>query len=472
MYTSHASLTALHSERSLQPGASDLWSASRLRLRPPNFACASHHGLPGTSCRSIRRRRTKLGLTKPVGRPLADIVTRDELKELIDNSNDDNAVARILQRRHSIPSLSPLTVRALRLKYGIHRRHVATEAQVREAVQSAIDELGPFTGRSYIAGHARAVFKHSIGTKRINKMAAELAPQDHRDRTIQPRGKMRTKPFRTFYFGDTLSIDQNEKLAMLVSFISPTVQLRIFSHVYGFGNCVAVEEHGLFHRVLCDNGTENHLVCFVQEHILRPFVPRSSPHSKVVNRVSSVHNVRIEYIWGDVNRRVSETVRWSLDYLRQIGVIDLDNPVHIYCVSTMTVQVVQAMLDNFVRAYNEHHVSRVGIPNKIHEEQDGTTRLPPRVLPTVTAALEQYEQVSGRPLTIEGDAGHDPLAGNAHASALRDAGLAHFRTADIVKDLQASMAGHLASDPVPSPLFCSLIRETIRLTEHLSPREQ
>jgi hypothetical protein len=94
--------------------------------------------------------------------------------------------------------------------------------------------------------------------------------------------------------------------------------------------------------------------------------------------------------------------------------------------------------------------------------------VPQGALPNVVEALQRYEQVSGRPLNINGEAGEDPLAGNEHALDLRDAGLARFRICDVVKDLHASMASHLASDPVPSPLFCSLIRETIRLTERLS----
>jgi hypothetical protein len=181
---------------------------------------------------------------------LDSVVTQDELRILINDGHDDGSIARRLRRRHSLPSLSPLTVRALRLKYGLHRRRIDTEAEVRESVADAIEEvctihfhaawahtepclftapinpqLGPYAGRGYIIGHARAVFGHSIGTKRINRATAVLAPQDHLDRTFQPRAKIRTKPFKTFYFGDTLSIDQNEKLALYVLHVPPFIPL-------------------------------------------------------------------------------------------------------------------------------------------------------------------------------------------------------------------------------------------------------
>ena len=97
--------------------------------------------------------------------------------------------------------------------------------------------------------------------------------------------------------------------------------------------------------------------------------------------------------------------------------LDMTNATTKFCVSWLTIQVIESAVHNFIAAWNSHRIpgSGVGIPNSLATCAPQTTALLPSLVPTVS---EMYCQ-GGRRLTPEHTFGSNPITAHSELQHLR-----------------------------------------------------
>ena len=111
-----------------------------------------------------------------------------------------------------------------------------------------------------------------------------------------------------------------------------------------------MSEFGLPSRVRSDHGYENASVALVM-NLLRGL----QHHAHITGR--SVHNQRIERLWRDVHKEVTEVIYRELYSLEDEGVLNPDTPLHKSIIQTVYIPVLQSRLDRFRGAWNSHRLS-------------------------------------------------------------------------------------------------------------------
>ncbi len=74
-------------------------------------------------------------------------------------------------------------------------------------------------------------------------------------------------------------------------------------------------------------------------------------------KVESVHNTRIERLWRDVYRLVSSSYAEVFTELESVGALHTDNETDIYALHFVFLPRINASLDTFRSAWNNHSLS-------------------------------------------------------------------------------------------------------------------
>lgn len=111
----------------------------------------------------------------------------------------------------------------------------------------------------------------------------------------------------------------------------------------------ATQHYGRPLRVRTDHGGEN---VQVWDHMLN-----SSGIEASVIVGSSVHNQRIERMWRDVNRLVSNTFKEQFHELEAAGDLDPLNATDLYCLHLVYLPLINCILDEHVAAHNHHSLT-------------------------------------------------------------------------------------------------------------------
>jgi hypothetical protein len=75
----------------------------------------------------------------------------------------------------------------------------------------------------------------------------------------------------------------------------------------------------------------------------------------------SVHNVRIERLWRDVGLKVTQKYTRTFELLERNGVLDRDDPIHLFCLHYVYLDQLNYSLDLFRESWNHHSMSSRGL---------------------------------------------------------------------------------------------------------------
>ena len=106
------------------------------------------------------------------------------------------------------------------------------------------------------------------------------------------------------------------------------IYARLFRHL--------LLQTGLWDQVRCDGGREFDLLLSVQAE-LSHF--RRNVEKPPCRRTQSIHNLRAERFWCNVNQRVNHSLKAALSELEGRGCFDLSNDLDKFCFSWVVLQV-------------------------------------------------------------------------------------------------------------------------------------
>lgn len=109
----------------------------------------------------------------------------------------------------------------------------------------------------------------------------------------------------------------------------------------------AVVSYGVPSRVRTDRGGENNAVCLMM-NIFRGFDRGSALRGR------STHNQRIERLWGDLWRGMTNVYCDLFHHLEEEGIIDIDNEMHIWALHYIYLPRINRDLKDFTQQWNNH----------------------------------------------------------------------------------------------------------------------
>ena len=130
----------------------------------------------------------------------------------------------------------------------------------------------------------------------------------------------------------------------------------------------------------------------------------------------------VERFWVEINSRVNYPIKQVIIAMQARDEIDLDSPIHKFCISWYTQRVAHVGTSMAVHPWNAHPIPgpHKGVPADRMCENDQTSKIPLPALPTLADAVSQFEQLGGS-LTPLPQFGEDPLHGKSELMDLRNA---------------------------------------------------
>lgn len=109
----------------------------------------------------------------------------------------------------------------------------------------------------------------------------------------------------------------------------------------------AITTYGIPSRVRCDHGGENNDICLMM-NVLRGYDRGSALRGR------STHNQRIERLWGDVWRGMTNVYYSIFSFLEAERIIDLNNEMHLWALHFIYLPRINRDLGLFCSQWNHH----------------------------------------------------------------------------------------------------------------------
>lgn len=304
------------------------------------------------------------------------------------------------------------------------------DASLYRALSSAIARVGHSYGRRTMHGLLASQGIH-VSQSRVAAVMEQIAPIQYLSRRHNVQRMLNPFPYYATYYGEKLHLDQNEKCKMfgvthvvaidgfsrkIVGFVTIPKKNPIFIYDVLFRPLLLSE--GLWDQVRVDHGTEFTLVNTAQLH-LSPH-RQSSQHQPVMQSVSR-QNHRAERVWPEINQRVNYPVKRVLTDMENNEEIDMGNEVTKFCVSWITIHVMQDAIKTFIQSWNNHRIPGRGggIPNVMALHNNRVTVLNPTSIPSTAEVLHLHEH-DGLQLSRDYCYCQDPLNGHTRLQELRE----------------------------------------------------
>ena len=163
---------------------------------------------------------------------------------------------------------------------------------------------------------------------------------------------------------------------------------------------------GLWNQVRTDHGTEFVLTVSAQRYLS---TYRQTQTRQPVLQSLSRQNHRAERIWPEINQRVNYPVKRILVEMENSEEINMGDETTKFCVSWVTIKVIEVALRTFIQAWNSHRIPgpEGGVPNTL-ALHTGITTLQPHCIPSTSQMIAVHES-GGRRLSHTPAYGYDPL---------------------------------------------------------------
>ena len=331
------------------------------------------------------------------------------------------------------PGVRGLSIRSVRRfcrERNIRYRCNLSDDDVDMLVRRCVLSVGHAYGRRSLHGLFRSGGVH-VSQRRLGMSLRRNFPAAHSIRNQTAGRAINPIPYQATFYGQKLHVDQNEKLVMygvvhviavdgfsrrIVGF--STMPRKNPITIYGTIMKPLLLSEGIWDQLRSDHGTEFTLVSTVQEHLAQL---RVHQQCRPTLQTTSRQNHRAERLWPEINSRVNYPVKAVLISMENEELINMQNPLHKFSVSWVTIHAIASPIQSFVAAWNCHRIpgQRGGIPNSLAQLTSQISGLHPSHVPSVAQAVSLHE-VNGRQLTRESTFGLDPLQDYPHLQMLRE----------------------------------------------------
>ena len=329
--------------------------------------------------------------------------------------------------------MSSRTLRRYCAQRGIRRRGTVDQDQLDRIVRFFVTNVGHSYGRRTMHGLLSSQGIR-VNQTRLAASLQRVAPVQYAARRHDTNRMLNPAPYHATYFGEKLHLDQSEKCVMfsithvvaidgysrkIVGLI--TIPKKNATVIYDLLFQPLLHSVGLWDQLRVDHGTEFALIITAQQHLSQH---RQNRSRQPVLQSLSRQNHRAERIWPEVNRRINYPFKCALIDMENREKLNMGNDVTRFCVSWVTIRVMQSGIERFVAAWNSHRIPgpEGGIPNELASRNSRVTQLNPSYILSTSDMVQFHEQQKSA-LSRDTAYGSDPLTGHPELQQLRERGL-------------------------------------------------